>query len=50
VSKPQIAEAITEGVDAQAAANIAGLKKAAVAERAEALLAATGWLSGLLRG
>jgi ParB family chromosome partitioning protein len=37
-------------VNAQAAANIASLKKAEMAERAEALLAGTGWLPTLLRG
>jgi len=50
VSKALIAEAVTEGVTAQAADNIAGLKKAEMAERAEALLAGTGWLPALLRG
>jgi ParB family chromosome partitioning protein len=50
VPKAQIAEAVTEGVSAQAANNIAGLKKADMAERAEALLAGTGWLPALLRG
>jgi ParB family chromosome partitioning protein len=50
VSKTLIAEAVTEGVHAQAAANIASLKKAAMAERAEALLAGTGWLPAMLRG
>jgi hypothetical protein len=43
VSKAQIAEAVAGGVNAQAAA-IGGLKKAEMAERAEALLAGTGWL------
>jgi ParB family chromosome partitioning protein len=50
VSKALIAEAVTEGVTVQAADNIAGLKKAEMAERAEALLAGTGWLPALLRG
>ena len=50
VSKAQIAEAVTEGVHARAANNIAGLKKADMAERAETLLAGTGWLPALLRG
>jgi ParB family transcriptional regulator, chromosome partitioning protein len=50
VSKAMIAEAVTEGVTAQAADNIASLKKAEMAERAEALLAGTGWLPALLRG
>lgn len=50
VSKAQIAEAVTEAVSPQAANNIAGLKKGDMAERAEALLAGTGWLPALLRG
>jgi len=50
VSKALIAEAVTEGKTAQAAENIASLKKAEMAERAEALLAGTGWLPALLRG
>jgi ParB family transcriptional regulator, chromosome partitioning protein len=49
VSKAQIAEAVTEGVTAQAAAKIVSLKKAEMAECAEALLAGTGWLPALLR-
>jgi ParB family chromosome partitioning protein len=49
VSKALIAEAVTEGVNAQAAANIGSLKKGEMAERAEALLAGTGWLPALLR-
>jgi ParB family chromosome partitioning protein len=49
ISKAQIAEAVTEGVNPQAAANISGLKKGEMAERAEALLAGTGWLPALLR-
>jgi hypothetical protein len=49
VPKAQIAEAVTEGVDAQAAAAIGSLKKTEMAERAEALLAGTGWLPALLR-
>jgi ParB family transcriptional regulator, chromosome partitioning protein len=49
VSKAQIAEAVTEGAGEQAAANIATLKKGEMAERAEALLAGTGWLPALLR-
>jgi ParB family transcriptional regulator, chromosome partitioning protein len=50
VSKTQIAEAVTEGVNAEAAATLDGLKKAAMAERAETLLAKTGWLPAMLRG
>ncbi|MGP0092302.1 MAG: ParB N-terminal domain-containing protein [Xanthobacteraceae bacterium] len=49
VPKALIAEAVTEGVNAQAAANIGSLKKGEMAERAEALLAGTGWLPALLR-
>jgi ParB family transcriptional regulator, chromosome partitioning protein len=49
VSKPQIAAAVTEAVSAQAATNIAGLKKQAMAEAAEKLLAGTGWLPAPLR-
>ena len=50
VSKALIAEAVTEGTNAHEAASIAGLKKAAMAERAELLLAGTGWLPALVRG
>ena len=50
VSKEQIAKAVTEGRSAEAADNIAKLKKAEMAERAEALLTGTGWLPPLLRG
>jgi ParB family chromosome partitioning protein len=49
VPKALIAEAVTEGVNAEAAATIGGLKKGEMAERAEALLAGTGWLPALLR-
>jgi len=49
VSKAQITEAVREGAGEQAAANIGGLKKGEMAERAEALLAGTGWLPALLR-
>lgn len=38
-----------EGVSAEAAANIAGMKKLAMAEAAERRLAGTGWLEKLLR-
>ncbi|HEY2894044.1 MAG TPA: ParB/RepB/Spo0J family partition protein [Pirellulales bacterium] len=50
VSKALIAEAVTEGASAQAAADIASLKKVEMAERAEALLAGTRWLPSLVRG
>ena len=36
-------------LDAQTAATIGGLNKVEMAERAEALLARTGWLPALLR-
>jgi ParB family chromosome partitioning protein len=49
VSKGLIAEAVTEGVNASAANNIAAMKKDAMAKRAEELLAGTGWLPGMLR-
>jgi ParB family chromosome partitioning protein len=49
VSKERIIEAVREGVSAQAAENIARLKKAAMAEAAETVLANTGWLPSLLR-
>jgi ParB family chromosome partitioning protein len=50
VAKAQIIEAVTEGVNAEAAATLDGLKRAAMAERAEALLKGTGWLPSMLRG
>jgi ParB family transcriptional regulator, chromosome partitioning protein len=49
VSKERIADAMREGVSAEAAANIAGMKKLAMAEAAERRLAGTGWLPELLR-
>jgi ParB family transcriptional regulator, chromosome partitioning protein len=49
VSKPLILEAVTEGVGAQAAANIANLKKGEMAAKAESLLKGKGWLPELLR-
>ncbi len=49
VSKERIVEAVREGVSAEAAANIAGMKKLAMAEAAERRLAETGWLPELLR-
>lgn len=49
LSKPLILQAATEGVTAQAAANIASLKKAEMAARAEWLLTGTNWLPPLLR-
>jgi ParB family transcriptional regulator, chromosome partitioning protein len=49
VSKERIIQAVREGVSAEAAANIAGMKKLAMAEAAERRLAGTGWLPELLR-
>ena len=49
VSKERIIEAVREGVSVEAAANIAGMKKLAMAEVAERRLAGTGWLPELLR-
>ena len=49
VSKAQIGEAVQEAVSAEAAARIADLKKAEMAEVAETLLAGTGWLPAILR-
>jgi ParB family chromosome partitioning protein len=49
VSKERIVEAVREGVSAQAADNIARMKKPAMAEAAEAALKGKGWLPALLR-
>ncbi len=49
VSKERIIEAVREGVSPEAAANIAGLKKQAMAEAAAQRLAETGWLPEILR-
>jgi ParB family transcriptional regulator, chromosome partitioning protein len=49
VSKERIVEAVREGVSPEAANNIAGMKKQAMAEAAEQRLAGTGWLPELLR-
>jgi ParB family transcriptional regulator, chromosome partitioning protein len=49
VSKERIVEAVREGVSVEAARNIAGMKKQAMAEAAEQRLAGTGWLPELLR-
>ena len=49
VTKAQIAEAVREGVSDEAAQRMAGMKKQAMAEAAEQLLAGTGWLPALLR-
>jgi ParB family chromosome partitioning protein len=47
--KARVVEAVREGVSAEAAERIAGLKKQAMAEAAETLLAGTGWLPEALR-
>ena len=49
VTKAQVVGAVAEGVSAQAAARLAGLKKPAMVEAAEPLLVEAGWLPSLLR-
>lgn len=49
VSKPQIIAAVTEACGADAAAELASMKRDAAATRAEELLAGTGWLPAPLR-
>jgi ParB family transcriptional regulator, chromosome partitioning protein len=49
VSKTLICEAVTEGASAQAAENLAAMKKADMADHAARLLAGTGWLPAMLR-
>jgi ParB family transcriptional regulator, chromosome partitioning protein len=49
VSKGLILDAVREGVGSGAAAKIDGLKKDAMAKRAEALLTGKGWLPAILR-
>ena len=49
VTKAHIAQAVEEGVSVEAAERIVHLKKQPMAEAAEELLAATGWLPPLLR-
>jgi ParB family chromosome partitioning protein len=49
VSKPQILDAVREGVSVAAADGIAALKKAAMAEAAAQRLAGSRWLPALLR-
>ncbi|RXH30999.1 hypothetical protein XH99_11105 [Bradyrhizobium nanningense] len=49
VTKAVIVEAVREGVSAEAAAQLADLKKPAMAEAAERLLADKGWLPQVLR-
>ena len=48
VSKERIVQAVREAVSEQAAQKIAGMKKQAMAEAAEAALAGKGWLPALL--
>lgn len=49
VTKAKIAEAVAEGVSAEAASRLGNLDKTAMAEAAEILLQGTGWLPTLLR-
>ncbi|OYW99320.1 MAG: chromosome partitioning protein ParB, partial [Caulobacter vibrioides] len=49
VTKAHVLAAVTEGVSAEAAGRIAGLKKPDMVAAAEPLLAGTGWLPALLR-
>jgi ParB family chromosome partitioning protein len=49
VPKKLVLAAVTEGVSAQAAENLASLKKEALVESAEQRLAGTGWLPPMLR-
>lgn len=49
VTKAQILAAVREAVSDEAADRMAGMKKQAMAEAAEQLLAGTGWLPGLMR-
>jgi ParB family transcriptional regulator, chromosome partitioning protein len=49
ITKPHILDAVREAVSDEAADRIADMKKQAMAEAAEQLLAATGWLPALIR-
>ena len=49
VTKSHIVEAVREAVGPEAAERMSGLKKQAMAEAAEQLVAGTGWLPALLR-
>ncbi len=49
VTKGHILDAVREGVSEEAATRIEGLKKQAMAESAEQLLAGTGWLPAVMR-
>ena len=50
VTKAHILEAVTEAVGEDAANRIVDMKKQAMAQEAERLIAGTGWLPALLRG
>ena len=49
ITKARILEAVREGVGIDAADRMAHMKKQGMAEAAEQLLAATGWLPALMR-
>jgi ParB family chromosome partitioning protein len=49
VTKDQIVAAVTEAVSATEGRRLAGLKKSDMAERAQTILAGTGWLPEPLR-
>ncbi|ETI64981.1 plasmid stablization protein ParB [Sphingobium sp. C100] len=49
VTKAQIAQAVSEAVSPEAAERIAPMKKGDMAEAAEQLVGASGWLPGILR-
>ena len=49
VTKAHILDAVREGVSDEAADRMADMKKPDMAEAAEQLLAATGWLPALMR-
>lgn len=49
ITKAGILQAVREGVSEEAAERISAMKKADMAQAAEQLLAATGWLPSLLR-
>jgi hypothetical protein len=50
VSKERTAQAVREAIPAQAADDIARMKKQAMAEAAVAALAGKGWVMAILRG
>ena len=49
VTKPHILEAVREGVSEEAAERMENMKKQDMAEAAEQLVIATGWLPALMR-